>query len=153
MPADSPSKSADPGRPEPAGRVPGGAAGPRAGARCILVVDDDAHLLDVVQRMLDGAGFRVLVAASGAEALQRVAAEPVDLVLCDVLMPDREGLEICALLRKSHPGLPVIAMSGALRADAYLTMALKLGAVARLAKPFERDELLGIVQATLLGRA
>ena len=122
--------------------------------RTILVVDDDAHLLEVVRRMLDGAGYCVLTAADGDEALRLIASQPadqaIDLVLCDVLMPGREGIETCTEVVQRHPGLPVVVMSGALRADTYLRMALRLGAAGRLAKPFGRDELLDVVRKALV---
>ena len=150
-----------PGEDAPNVPVPGDARPPAdrrssgGATRTLLVVDDDTHVLEVVRRMLDGAGYCVLTAADGDEALRLLGHQPIDqpidLVLCDVLMPGKEGIETCTQIVRRHPGLPVVVMSGALRADTYLRMALRLGASGRLSKPFGRDELLDAVRQALVG--
>jgi CheY-like chemotaxis protein len=119
----------------------------------VLVVDDDAQIRHVLRDLLEAAGHRVLEAGNGNQALGALRRVSAGLVLCDMLMPEKEGIETCTELRRLHPGLPFIAMSGAKDGANYLRIALKLGASASLAKPFSRQELLAaIAQATVRPR-
>lgn len=116
--------------------------------RPILVVDDDAQLRDLMRRMLELGGFEAVEAGDGDEALKRLRQQPVSLVITDILMPNREGLETIIELRRLQPEVPIIAMSGG-GADNYLLTASKLGAVRTLAKPFSRHELIAMVNEVL----
>jgi two-component system cell cycle sensor histidine kinase/response regulator CckA len=129
--------------------VPATQPGALAARFTVLVVDDDAALCSVVTRMLQDGGFAAFVAGNGRLAFEMVSRGGIDLVLCDMLMPEKEGLETISLLRQHWPGLPIIAMSGALRGDSYMGMARKLGAVQTLRKPFGRETLLSAVGAAL----
>jgi len=113
----------------------------------VLVVDDDSAVRDVITSILRAAGYAVLPAADGREALELVQRHAIAVVLLDMLMPGKEGLETMTEMRQRQPRLPVVAMSGASRAANYLTLATKLGAVAALAKPFGRDELLRVLRS------
>jgi len=117
------------------------------GERSILVVEDEEGVRLVVQVALERAGYRVTTAANGQEASRLLAAGEFALVLTDVLMPDKDGIEVINELRQQHPDLPIIAMSGGgrLPRDGYLTVALRLGAHAILQKPFTIDELVAVV--------
>ncbi len=119
----------------------------------VLVVDDDGDLLEVARRLLQGAGFTVLVAKDGAEALAIVKRQPVSVMLCDMLMPDKEGIETCTEMRRHHPEIPVVAMSGAIGASGHLRAAMKLGAVGSLPKPFSGRQLVDTIDAALRGAA
>ncbi len=112
--------------------------------RAILVIDDQDDLRVTLQATLTGAGYRVVTAANGREANKAFAHEQLDLVLTDILMPGKDGVEVITDLRKSRPNLPVIAMSGGGRmpADFYLKLARALGAKAILQKPFSNEQLL-----------
>jgi CheY-like chemotaxis protein len=114
----------------------------------ILFVDDDHAVVQFADRVLRDAGFEVLVAYHGNAALATVETEHVDLVITDLVMPEREGLETIMTLRKRHRSLPVIAISGA-SGGQFLKAAASLGACATLAKPFSGQELLGVVRAAL----
>jgi DNA-binding response OmpR family regulator/nitrogen-specific signal transduction histidine kinase len=116
--------------------------------RRILFVDDDAAVVLFASRILNDAGFEVLVGGNGNVALATAAAEHLDLVITDLVMPEREGLETIMRLRKSHPWLPVIAISGAFGGH-FLKGASTLGACAALSKPFSGDELLAAVRGAL----
>jgi DNA-binding response OmpR family regulator len=116
--------------------------------RRILFVDDDAAVVIFASRVLRDAGFEVLVAGDGDVALSTAEAEHPDLVITDLVMPGREGLETIMILRKSHPSIPVIAISGAFNGH-FLKPALMLGARAALPKPFSEAELLDAVRAVL----
>jgi CheY-like chemotaxis protein len=114
----------------------------------ILFVDDDATAALFASRVLREAGFEVLVVGNGNVALSTIETEHLDLVITDLVMPGREGLETIIMLRKSQPSLPVIATSGAFDGH-FLKTALMLGARAALPKPFSEEALLNAVQAVL----
>lgn len=117
----------------------------------ILVIDDDAPLRGFLCEVLDQAGYRVLVAGNGNEGSELYAAHHPDLVLTDIVMPEKEGMELIMELRRDHPTLPIIAMSGgnAGFSGSYLTVASKLGASATLAKPFTASHLLTAIEQLL----
>ena len=117
----------------------------------ILVVDDEPVLLRVVNRMLCGAGHTVTTAAGGAAALKLAHNIPFDLVITDLIMPDKEGLELIMALSRHTPRPKIIAMSGGGRINAkdLLAPALLLGAQRTLAKPFSEAELLEAVAQVL----
>src|SRR5271170_8087579 len=83
-------------------------AGDGPGAARLLVVEDDETILELLSGSLRFAGFEVVTAASGAEALRAVAASKPDLVLLDVMMPDGDGFGVMRQLRSSGPHVPVI---------------------------------------------
>ncbi len=114
----------------------------------ILVVDDDATVRHVIRRSLEQAGYDVREATNGAEAFRALCAAHFDLVITDILMPDRDGLEVIILMRKQAPGTKVIAISGATDAP-FLLSATGLGAAGVLAKPFKPDEMLTLVKDLL----
>jgi signal transduction histidine kinase/ActR/RegA family two-component response regulator len=135
---------------QPASRAAGATPADATGTLpAVLVVDDDPDVCDVLGSVLRDAGWTTLRAADGREALELVQRHPVAVVLLDMLMPGKEGLETVTELRMRHPQLPVVAMSGASRASNYLTLATKLGAVAALEKPFGPDELLRTIAAVM----
>ncbi len=117
--------------------------------RRLLVVDDDASIRGVCARILGSAGYAVETADGGPAALTRVAASPpVDLVLTDVLMPAMRGPELAAHLRREHPSVKLLYMSG--YADKAIGDGTPLPAgTALLAKPFDRAALLTAVHAAL----
>jgi signal transduction histidine kinase/DNA-binding response OmpR family regulator len=120
----------------------------RTRRRRILFVDDDAEVVMFASRVLREAGYEVLVGGNGNVALSTAQTEPLDLLVTDLVMPEREGLETIMRLRKSHPALPVIAISGAFGGH-FLKGASALGAGATLPKPFSGDELLEAVRAAI----
>lgn len=117
----------------------------------ILLVDDNTTLLKLQGEFLRRAGHRVVAVDNGKEAMRLVQAGPFDLVITDLIMPEKEGIEIILELRRKIPALKIIAMSGGGRASAtdYLAIARKLGASQTLAKPFTGEELLGAVNTVL----
>jgi PAS domain S-box-containing protein len=109
--------------------------------RNILVVDDEAAVLDVVRRFLEIAGHQVLCAQSGNEALTLVQnGRAVDLVILDVMMPREEETSIFQRLRQRLPGVPVLLCTGLLQPDPAPQL-LQAGAVGLLRKPFRMNEL------------
>lgn len=117
----------------------------------ILVIDDTPEMRDTLELALTAAGYQVLVATNGQTAQRTLAIVKVDLVITDVVMPEKDGIEVAMELRKSHPTLPVIVMSGGgkLASDVYLSMARSLGAKGILQKPFSKEQLLLTVALAL----
>ncbi|SRR6266404_6375822 len=95
--------------------------------------------------VLENEGYEVQEASNGKEALRSYARSPPDLILTDIVMPDREGIELITKMRKSDPNLKIIAMSG----SNYLYIAERLGVDSILEKPFSNKALLNAVKATL----
>jgi CheY-like chemotaxis protein len=102
----------------------------------ILVVDDEPGIRGLLRASLAEAGYTVLEAGNGREALQLIQHNAVNLVITDLVMPEQEGIETIQALRRKHGQIKIIAMSGQL-AGPMLQAAEKLGAHASLAKPIE----------------
>jgi CheY-like chemotaxis protein len=117
----------------------------------ILVVDDDPNLRTAIRRMLEPEGFEIEEASDGRNAMRAFRARPADLVLCDVFMPEKDGLEVLRELAREFSGARVVAMSGGgFRGTInLLPVAQGLGAAAVLYKPFERAEILTVVRQSL----
>jgi DNA-binding response OmpR family regulator len=130
-----------------------GAALGTGAAPLVLVVDDDRRVLDLLQIALGAHGFRVLTAGDGDEALRRAIAERPDLVVLDVRLPRKSGLEVCEALRSDpeDPTVPIIMVSAAAETDARL-QGLARGADDYLTKPFSPKELIARIKR-LLARA
>jgi CheY-like chemotaxis protein len=117
----------------------------------ILIIDDDDMFRDVLASALEQAGHQVRQATNGIEGLNLFHAQPAELVLTDIVMPEKEGLDTIRDLRREFPQARIIAMSGGLAHDPklYLHMAEKFGATAVLAKPFQLADLKKAVDAAL----
>jgi CheY-like chemotaxis protein len=120
----------------------------------ILVIDDEPAMREAIQKMLVRAGHQVTLASNGKEGLAFAAASPPDLVVTDVFMPEKDGIETTIALRKGFPNVKIIAVSGGGRTSNFdfLEIAKSLGAHAVLQKPVRMADLLGHVTA-LLGSA
>ena len=116
----------------------------------VLVVDDSLSVRKVVQRALESKRIEVLSAASGSEALEQIAREAPDLIVCDVIMPDMDGYQICDFVKK-HPTLghtPVLLISGIVNST-VLERAGKVRSDDVMRKPFAADELLHRIESLL----
>jgi two-component system, NtrC family, response regulator AtoC len=116
----------------------------------ILVVEDRDSLRRLLARTLAGDGYEVAAAATGGEAVRLLDERPFDLVLTDLKLPDRSGLEVLAVSREKQPRVPVVVLTG------YGTIgtaveAMKLGAYDFLEKPVELPDLAGLVARALAG--
>ena len=127
-----------------------GPAGPVSGQETVLVVEDDPFVRQLVDQLLSAAGYRVLVAGDGAEALLMAEDRLADigLVLTDVLMPEVNGVELARTLRRRRSDLPVVFMSGFTGRDVALEEELA-GLGPLLAKPFTSETVTAIVRAEL----
>ena len=118
----------------------------------ILVVDDQKELRAVVGRVLTEAGYEVAEAEDGDAALAAFRAHPPALVITDIVMPGKAGIEVIATMKRERPEVKVLAISGGGRTHVmdFLAIARKVGADAALEKPFRKSDLLARV-AELLG--
>ncbi len=114
----------------------------------ILVVDDDPDSREIAARLLERAGYRARRAASGAECLALVDAEPIDLILLDVMMPVMDGFEVCAALHQRGKRIPVILLTAKDDRDTRLE-GMHHGVAEFLTKPINRVELFARVRAQL----
>jgi CheY-like chemotaxis protein len=119
----------------------------------ILIVDDDFIILVMFREMLEGAGYEVVDAHNGKVALEITMDYPADLIIMDIFMPEKEGIETIKKLMAEFPETKIIAISGGgdrqFDPEPYLEMLAKLGAKHTFKKPIMRDELLEAVREVL----
>src|SRR5207249_2281528 len=117
----------------------------------ILVVDDEPEIGEILEMLLTHVGHEVRVATNGDSALQLARAAPVDLIITDIFMPGKEGIETIMEIRRDLPSVKIIALSGGGHTGElnYLRDAVQLGAVRTLLKPFGNAEILEAVRAAL----
>jgi len=116
----------------------------------ILVVDDDENILSLERTILEQKGFEVTTADGGEQALKLLKQEAFDLVLLDVMMPDKDGFEVCRLIKQDArtSTIPVIFLTAKGGGEA-LAEGFESGAVMYINKPFTANKLLTIVNAML----
>jgi DNA-binding response OmpR family regulator len=115
----------------------------------ILVIEDNADLRAVMQLALEGAGYEVECAGDGRQGVEAQRSRPADVVITDIFMPFKDGIETIVELRQHFPQTRIIAVSGGgdyLKKPDYLWAAREFGAVLTLEKPFGADELLEAVR-------
>ncbi len=117
----------------------------------ILVIDDDETIRELLRAILEHEGYRVLEAPDGDEGIKQFIETPTDLVITDLIMPGKEGIETIRDLRRKFPGVKIIAISGGGRIgpDSYLKMAKGVGALRTLSKPFDKTILLKTVKEVI----
>lgn len=121
----------------------------------ILIIDDDESTLTILTEVLKEEGYEVLVARNGEEGLALLNSNPADLVITDMVMPVKDGIDTILELRKNDLVLPIIAISagGSIPKEKYLELAGCLQNTQTLAKPFSRKELVAVVQKQLTPEA
>jgi CheY-like chemotaxis protein len=120
----------------------------------VLVVDDSLSVRKVVEKALEGRGLQVLAAASGAEAIQIIDRDRPDVVICDVILPDKDGYQICQYVR-THPAIgatPVLLISG-IDNGTVQARAAEVRSDEVMFKPFGVDDLVRKIDHLLAGRA
>lgn len=117
----------------------------------ILVIDDEDDVRYTVSRMLSRYGHDVEVAGDGAQGITKQRATPFDVVITDLVMPEKEGIETIREMHVDFPDLPIIAMSGGGRkgTSSYLDVAGFMGAVVTLPKPFIESDLIAAIDKAL----
>ena len=117
----------------------------------VLIIDDDAPTRRMLRQALERAGYAVVEAQEGQEGLQHCQAAHFDVVITDILMPDKEGLETIRDLRRGFPDVKIIAMSGGgyLGTLNFLDVAARFGAQSTLQKPFSLRKILETIHTLL----
>ena len=117
----------------------------------ILIIDDETPIRSMVRLILERAGYTVREAQDGIEGIRVFREAPADLIITDLIMPNKDGIGMIIELKKDFPALKIIAMSGGglNRPEGYLRGAQKLGAACTLSKPLNRNDLLRAVRDTL----
>ncbi|MEE4167167.1 MAG: response regulator [Desulfocapsaceae bacterium] len=105
----------------------------------ILIIDDDAQIRDILRIWFEQEGFNVVEAANGREGVKIQRSSPADMLVCDLIMPDQEGIETIAGFKKEFPRVGIIAISGGgkIGPDSYLEIAVQLGAWKAFKKPLD----------------
>jgi two-component system cell cycle sensor histidine kinase/response regulator CckA len=113
----------------------------------VLVIDDDQEIRDFCGMVLSDHGYSPILAADGNEGLAAIGRNNhFDVVVTDLVMPGREGMEFIREIHKRFPDIGIVCMSGDINSGAYLKIAEALGATIALLKPFESAELLAAVK-------
>jgi len=115
----------------------------------IFLIENDEAVREVLRIALMAAGHSVSEAANGRQGINSFRKAPTDVVITDIYMPDRDGLEVVEALRRTHPAVKILAISGASGSMNYLKRAEFLGATRVLAKPLSMPTVLRIVSELL----
>lgn len=117
----------------------------------ILIIDDESQIRSMLRLMLERVGYEVIEAADGMDGIRQYRDNPADLIITDLIMPNKDGIGMIIELKKEFPKVKIIAMSGGgvNRPEGYLDGAKKLGATRTLTKPIDRDEMIDAVAETL----
>lgn len=109
----------------------------------VLIIDDEKSFRDTLKAFFSGRGHDVIEAANGQRAVDLIETHEIDLVITDLMMPDRDGVEVIMDIRKRQPEMPIIAVSGGgfMPAADLLGTVRHLGVKKTLQKPFELEEL------------
>ncbi|PWB68640.1 hypothetical protein C3F09_11240 [candidate division GN15 bacterium] len=122
-----------------------------SGQPSILVVDDELLIRDLLYDFFTSQGWSISVAENGDKALDIIAHKPVDLVLSDIKMPEMDGLALTEELRRAHPEIPIVLMTGFPSVDSAVT-ALRQRVVDYVIKPFNINQLYKTIDAALKER-
>lgn len=129
----------------------------------VLIIDDEEDIRDVLYDVLIHAGFDVNVASTGDEGIDELRSKPADVIVTDIIMPEKDGVTTIREIRKEFPDAKIIAISGggnfgpdayepdAIKTSAYLAAADEAGADVILPKPFERKVLMEAIRALTAG--
>jgi DNA-binding response OmpR family regulator len=114
-----------------------------------LVIDDDALVRESIQLMLNDSDYKVDLAEDGVQGIKLFKQNKYDVVITDIIMPNKEGFETISELKRINDSVKIIAISGGSRngIGAYLPIAENLGAKAILYKPFDESELIQTINA------
>ncbi len=118
----------------------------------ILIVEDDPQVQHLLQESLELEGYSVIAAENGIKALEQLATRVVDIMITDILMPEKEGLGLITELRKTRPDLPIIAISGGsptISPGCNLELARMFGAWHVFQKPLDMEVLLTTIKDIL----
>ena len=117
----------------------------------ILIIDDEPQIRSMLKLMLERDGYEVAEAPDGIEGIRTYRQNPADLIITDLIMPNKDGIGVILDLKKEFPNVKIIAMSGGglNKPEGYLKGAKKLGAACTLTKPIDRGEMLKAIKDVL----
>jgi CheY-like chemotaxis protein len=117
----------------------------------ILVIDDEPQIRSMIRLVLERSGYSVMEATDGLEGIKQFRENPANLIITDLIMPNKDGIGMIIELKKEFPDVKIIAMSGGglNRPEGYLRGAQKLGAACTLSKPINRQDLIQAVRDSL----
>ena len=117
----------------------------------ILIIDDEPQIRSMLTLMLAREGYDIVEASDGVAGIKIYRQNPADLIITDLIMPNKDGIGMIIDLKKEFPDVKIIAMSGGglNKPDGYLKGAKKLGAACTLTKPIDREEMLKAVREIL----
>jgi len=117
----------------------------------ILVIDDDMNLRQTIMAILEEENYSTAGACNGEIALKHMLSQSVDLIIVDIIMPDKDGIEVIMEVKEKYPDTKILSLSGGglIEADDHLKSALALGAHKTQVKPFKNSELVENVRFLL----
>jgi two-component system, OmpR family, response regulator VicR len=116
----------------------------------ILIIEDDKIIKNIMEFLLKKEGYEIDIAIDGSQAFEKIKNTSPDLVITDIMLPYKSGLEITSFVKTNYPKIPVIIVSALGKEDATIIEAFKLGADDLVAKPFNPVELILRVKRLLL---
>ena len=121
----------------------------------VLIIDDEQQIRSMLRLMLERDGYEVIEAPDGIEGIKAYRQKPADLIITDLIMPNKDGIGMIIELQKEFPDVKIIAMSGGglNKPEGYLKGAKKLGAACTLTKPIDREKMLRAVKNVIKGTA
>jgi YesN/AraC family two-component response regulator len=117
----------------------------------ILIIDDETHIRKMLKNLFERNGYETIAAEDGIQGIKLFKEHRPDLIITDLIMPEKEGLETIKEIKKLNPDTKIIAMSGGgvVDPETYLNIAKKFGAQYSFSKPIDNEELLLAVQNLL----
>jgi DNA-binding NarL/FixJ family response regulator len=115
----------------------------------VIIIDDDQAVRDYARFILELEGMIVFEATDGNQGLAKASEHQPSLIITDLVMPDKEGIETIREIKERFPGCGIVAISGALNSQSYLSLASCLGAHCVVRKPFDRRQFLDAVRKAL----
>lgn len=121
----------------------------RNSQKTILIIDDEEQIRAVLRLILEKKGYHVLEASDGGKGIKCCRSNQVDLVITDIFMPDKEGIETIIELKRDFPKMKIFAMSGggSVGPDTFLKISSQLGVIKTFTKPIDRKALLNEIEA------
>jgi two-component system, OmpR family, response regulator VicR len=116
----------------------------------ILIIEDDKIINNVIEFLLKKEGYEIDIAKDGNEGLEKVVSYQPDLIITDIMLPYKSGLEVTSFVKENYPSIPLIIISALGKEDLTIIEAFKLGADDLVAKPFNPIELILRVKRLLL---
>ena len=117
----------------------------------VLIIDDDEMIVESLSILLQNEGYDVLSSSNGKNGLKLLGKNRIDVVITDIIMPDKDGIDTIREIKKTYRNTKIIAMSGGgkIAAKEYLTFVKQLGVRHTLSKPFEKEQILSALEAVL----